>query len=273
MKLVPELLRSVRRVIDLSGDFRLTSPQLYEQFYRQAHTASDLLSEAVYGLPELYKDSIANARLIANPGCYPTSVILAFYPALKEGIVSSEKIVVNSLSGVTGAGRTASVDFSFAEVNENIQAYKIGNHQHIPEIQQVLECATGRQVVFSFVPHLMPISRGIYTTIHADLEMAVSEEEVRTLYRDFYRDAPFIRLRDPVSQVRDVVRTNYCDIWSMVDLRSNKLVLISAIDNLLKGAAGQAVRNMNIMFGLPETKGFNSTKFSNRMAQDIEYVS
>ena len=255
MNVVPQLLESSGRVIDLGGDFRLKSPQLYEQFYPHKHAAPGLLSQAEYGLPELNRNEIATARLVANPGCYPTSVILALLPALKRGIISTGGIVVNSLSGISGAGRSSSVDLSFAEINENIRAYKIGRHQHIPEIQSVLEEATAKPVSFSFVPHLVPITRGIYTTIHADLSATLTEAELIDVYETFYADAPFVRITRQTPQIRDVVRTNYCNIGLTIEPRTNQLILISVIDNLVKGAAGQAVQNMNIMFGLEETKG------------------
>ncbi|MBI1806993.1 MAG: N-acetyl-gamma-glutamyl-phosphate reductase [Ignavibacteria bacterium] len=255
MNIVPHLLPRVERVIDLSGDFRLSSPSTYKEFYKHDHTAPHLLDEAVYGLPELNKDLITNAHLVANPGCYPTSVILPLLPALKREIISSQGIVINSLSGVSGAGRTSAIDLSFTEVNENIRAYKIGNHQHIPEIQSVLEKATGESICFSFVPHLVPITRGIYSTIYADLKVPMTEKEILDVYREFYRDAPFVRIRQHIPQIKDVVRTNYCDIGLSIESRSNRLILVSVIDNLGKGAAGQAIQNMNIMFGHPEDRG------------------
>jgi N-acetyl-gamma-glutamyl-phosphate reductase len=255
MKLVPGLLENVGRVIDLSGDFRLPSPALYKEYYKHLHTAPHLLSEAVYGLPELNADAICNARLIANPGCYPTSIILALLPALKSGLIKPEGIVINSLSGVSGAGRSASIELSFTEVNENIRAYKIGCHQHIPEIQTVLDRATGTNVSFSFVPHLVPITRGIYTTIHATLDVPVAEAEMRSLYATFYHESPFVRIKDQPPQISDVVRSNYCDIAATIVPGTKHLVLTSVIDNLVKGAAGQAIQNMNIMFGLEQDKG------------------
>lgn len=255
MNIVPQLLNRVGRIIDLGGDFRLPTPDLYEQFYLHKHTAPSLLSEAVYGLPELNKPQIADAHLVANPGCYPTSAILPLLPLLKSGLISSKGIVINSLSGVSGAGRSASVEMSFAEVNENIRAYKIGNHQHIPEIQSVLEQATGQRVGLSFVPHLVPITRGIYSTIHADLVVSTTAGDVNEVYREFYADAPFIRIRQTIPQVKDVVMTNFCDIAFFIEPRTNQLIITSTIDNLVKGAAGQAIQNMNIMLGLPEETG------------------
>jgi N-acetyl-gamma-glutamyl-phosphate reductase len=174
---------------------------------------------------------------------------------LKHGIISPAGIVINSLSGVSGAGRSASVELSFSEVNENIRAYKIGNHQHNPEIVSVLESASGKEVSLSFVPHLVPLTRGIYTTIHARLDSTVSEQEILTLYENFYEHAPFVRIKREIPQIKNVVHTNYCDIGITLVQHARQLVIISVIDNLVKGAAGQAVQNMNIMFGLPETQG------------------
>jgi len=255
MHIVPQLLNSVDRIIDLSGDFRLPSASLYEQFYRHTHTAPALLREALYGLPELHKDDIATARLIANPGCYPTSAILALLPALGHRIIAPEGIVINALSGVSGAGRSASLELSFTEVNENIRAYKIGTHQHIPEIQSVLAQATGQNISLCFVPHLVPLNRGIYTTIYATLETHLTEAELFELYQNFFEHAPFVRMKTEIPQIKNVLYTNYCDIGVTMDRRTNRLIIISVIDNLIKGAAGQAVQNMNIMFGLPEEKG------------------
>jgi len=255
MKLVPQLLPVAQRVVDLGGDFRLPSAQLYRQYYKHQHTAPGYLCEAVYGLPELHKTSIASARLVANPGCYPTSAILALLPALKYGIVSSKGIVINSLSGVSGAGRSASEELSFSEVNENVRAYKIGTHQHTPEIQSVLQRASGKEVSLSFVPHLIPITRGIYTTIHASLERPMDAKELISLYKRFYQDAPFVRIKDQIPQIKNVIHTNYCDIGIFLNPGTHGLILTSVIDNLVKGAAGQAVQNLNIMFGLPEDRG------------------
>jgi N-acetyl-gamma-glutamyl-phosphate reductase len=255
MGVVPELLTRVGRVIDLGGDFRLESTETYRRYYGHEHTAPHLLGEAVYGLPELYREQIAVARLVANPGCYPTSAILGLLPALASGVVSPSGIVINSLSGVSGAGRSASVEMSFAEVNESVRAYKIGTHQHIPEIEQSLRTRTGVPVSLSFVPHLLPVTRGIYTTIHATLARPVSAAEVLDLYRTHYRHEPFVRVTERIPQMSAVTRTNYCDIGLTVEGRTNQLIIISTIDNLVKGAAGQALQNMNIMFGVREDLG------------------
>ena len=255
MQIVPQLLSVVDRVIDLGGDFRLPSASLYTTFYKHEHTAADLLGEAVYGLPEVNSDAIRTARLVANPGCYPTSAILALIPALKCGAIERRGIVINALSGASGAGRSSSVESSFAEVNENIRAYKIGTHQHIPEIQTMLERAAGVAISFSFVPHIVPMTRGIYTTIHAGLNGSFTEAELYDIYETFYAQAPFVRMRREIPQIRDVVRTNYCDIHLTIEPRTRQLIVVSAIDNLVKGAAGQAIQNMNIMVGCPQERG------------------
>jgi N-acetyl-gamma-glutamyl-phosphate reductase len=259
MTVVPALRKHGVRVIDLGGDFRLKAVGEYEQYYRHTHTAPGLLDEAVYGLPELYREEIARASLVANPGCYPTSAILALLPALRHGLVEPREIVVNSVSGISGAGRASSVEMSFSELNENVRAYKIGVHQHTPEIESILRAATGGDVSVSFVPHLIPITRGIYTTIHAKLAKTVSDAEVTGLYESFYRGMPFVRVKREIPQILSVVRTNYCDIRVSVQARTGHLVVLSVIDNLVKGAAGQAIQNMNLMFGLPETAGLVGT--------------
>ncbi len=255
MSIVPGLLKGRARVVDLGGDFRLKSPQLYEQYYGHSHTAIPVLADAVYGLPELNGPAIRDARLVANPGCYPTSALLPLLPVIKGGIIAPGGITINSLSGVSGAGRSSSADMSFAEINENIRAYKIGRHQHIPEIQAVLESVIGEPVQVSFVPHLVPITRGIYTTIHANLSGSYTDAEIFDCYKSFYRDAAFVRIRTQIPQLKDVLYTNYCDIFCSIERRTNQLIMVSVIDNLVKGAAGQAIQNMNIMSGYPEASG------------------
>ena len=255
MNIVPEVLQHGPRVIDLSGDFRLPTADLYEHYYAHTHTAPQLLGEAVYGLPELHRTLIAPARLVANPGCYPTSAILGLLPALEDKLIDPTGIVITAMSGVSGAGRSATWELSFTEVNENIRAYKIGNHQHIPEIQSVLSRVASADVSLSFIPHLVPLTRGLYTTIHAHLDVALSTDELYELFRQRYREEPFVRIKRQIPQIRDVVHTNYCDIAVHVNSATRQAVIVSAIDNLVKGASGQAVQNMNIMFGLPEGEG------------------
>lgn len=260
MKAVPLLREQGVRVIDLGGDFRLREAGAYQQYYRHPHTAPDLLGEAVYGLPELYREKIAHASLIANPGCYATSAILALLPALSHSLIEPEGIVINSLSGVSGAGRAASVEMSFSELNENVRAYRIGVHQHIPEIESILRAGTGRDVSVSLVPHLIPITRGIYTTVHARLVTSLTDQEAGALYSAYYRTMPFVRVRSQIPQILSVVRTNFCDLYISVQPRTRQIIIVSVIDNLVKGAAGQAIQNMNIMFGIPETEGLGGGK-------------
>ena len=256
MNLIPDLLNRGKKVVDLGGDFRLRDAAQYEHYYHRPHRAPELLANAVYGLPEWHGEAIRSATLLANPGCYPTSAILPLAPLLKEQLILDEGIIVNSLSGVSGAGRSASTDLSFAEVNESVKAYKVGQHQHIPEINEALRSVLNRPVSVTFVPHLIPITRGIYTSIYATLAKGVSADDVSHAYRHAYDKAPFIRVSSSaIPELKNVVHTNFLDIGFRVDEAGNRLMLFSAIDNLLKGAAGQAVQNMNLMFGLNETEG------------------
>jgi N-acetyl-gamma-glutamyl-phosphate reductase len=255
MKVVSQLHGTQARIIDLSGDFRLPSITKYEQYYKHTHSAPELLNDAVYGLPELNEGLISIAKLVANPGCYPTGAILPLIPALKNRLVFPDRLIINSLSGISGAGRSSSVEMSFSELNENVRAYKIGVHQHIPEIENVLSGVAEDEVRVSFIPHLVPLTRGIYTTIHAELTERVTKETVIESYVEFYKNSHFVRIRKEIPQIKDVLYTNYCDIFVAVEERTNQLVLISVIDNLVKGAAGQAIQNMNIMYGFPQSKG------------------
>ncbi|MFN3386278.1 MAG: N-acetyl-gamma-glutamyl-phosphate reductase [Candidatus Thermochlorobacter sp.] len=256
MHLVPELLSRGKKVIDLGGDFRLKDPAQYERFYKHAHHSPDLLSKAVYGLTEVNRAAIKSATLLANPGCYPTSIILPLVPLLKAGIIEPERITINSMSGVSGAGRSASLDLHFCEVNESVKAYKVGEHQHLPEIEQALTEFSAVSVSISFVPHLIPITRGIYTTIHAALAAKTSEEEIEQVYTQHYANEPFVRIsKSVVPQLKGVVHTNFIDIGFKIRKETRQLIVLSAIDNLLKGAAGQAVQNFNLMFGFDETEG------------------
>ncbi|MEX2117726.1 MAG: N-acetyl-gamma-glutamyl-phosphate reductase [Bacteroidota bacterium] len=256
MRVVPELLQRGKRIVDLGGDFRLKSASLYERYYKHVHSSPDYLNQAVYGLPEWNRDAIRNAKLVANPGCYPTSAVLPLLPLLKEKIIRDDGIAISSLSGVSGAGRSASVDLSFVEVNESVKAYKVGVHQHIPEIKSVLSELTGRHISVSFVPHLLPITRGIFTSIYAPLAQDVSPERVFEIYQSQYTREPFIRiLADNLPEIKHVTNTNFLDIGFRIDRENNMLIILSVLDNLIKGAAGQAVQNMNLMFGFNETEG------------------
>jgi len=268
MSIVQRLEGFPGRIIDLGGDFRLKSADLYERFYKRPHTAPGLLAEAVYGLPEINRALIADAHLVANPGCYPTAAILALLPALRNGIIEEKGIVINALSGVSGAGRSSSAELSFVEVNENARAYKVGSHQHIPEIESVLSAATDKSIQASFIPHLVPMNRGIYSTIHANLRNPIGRDEVLAFYAEAYDTEPFVRVTDRIPEIKDVAWTNFCDVSCVVQERTRQLILISVIDNLVKGAAGQAVQNMNIMFGLSEITGLRPHRGSSIKEND-----
>ncbi len=255
MAVVPGFLEAGLKVIDLSADFRIRDQAVYEKWY-QEHSAPQLLREAVYGLPELYGEQVTSARLVANPGCYPTSTILPLAPLLKSGMVKPENIIVDSKSGTSGAGRGAAVATLFCEVNEGFKAYKVGDHRHTPEIEQELSAAAGTGIIINFTPHLVPMNRGILSTIYCRLsDPGATTENVRQVLEEFYANAPFARILSEGSfpNVSSVRGSNYCDIGLKVDRRTGTLILVSAIDNLVKGASGQAVQNMNLMCGFAET--------------------
>lgn len=257
MEIVPRLLKNGKRVIDLSADFRLKSAKTYEAWYGK-HIAKNLLKKAVYGLPELHRSKIKGAELVANPGCYPTGAILGLSPAIDAGIIDINSIIIDSKSGVSGAGRGASLDTSFAEVNEGFKAYKVGEHRHTPEIEQELSVLAGKAVKVTFTPHLLPVNRGILSTVYVSLQnKGISYEKIFDIYKKFYSDDFFIRIlpEDMLPNISHVKGSNFCDIGLKIDKRTGRLIIITAIDNLVKGASGQAVQNMNIMFGLPETTG------------------
>jgi N-acetyl-gamma-glutamyl-phosphate reductase len=256
MQVAGEFLNARKKVIDLSADFRLRNVGTYEQWYSR-HTAQDIIKEAVYGIPELYGDAVTQARLIANPGCYPTSAILGLTPLVKEKWIDDASIIVDSKSGVSGAGREPQIGTLFCEVNEGFKAYKIGQHRHTPEMEQELSCLAGHDIRISFTPHLLPISRGILSTIYATLQKEVTAEELNDLYRSFYEGKPFIRICKVgmFPNISSVRGSNYCDIGLTLDRRTKRVIIISAIDNLIKGASGQAIQNMNLMCGFSENAG------------------
>jgi N-acetyl-gamma-glutamyl-phosphate reductase len=256
MSFVPDILKHDKRVIDLSADFRFNDAAVYEAAY-QPHSAGELLKSAVYGLSEIYADRIKNARLIGNPGCYPTSVLLPLIPLIKEGLVDPDTLVADSKSGVSGAGRSLALGSHFCEVNESFKAYKVGVHRHNPEMNAVLSQEARKPVSITFVPHLVPMTRGMLTTIYATPAADLEEQHIVDCYRNAYAHRPFIRLcRDGrLPDTLHVRGTNYCDIGFRMDKQNRRLIIISAIDNLVKGAAGQAVQNMNIMLGFDETAG------------------
>lgn len=251
------MLERGKKFIDIGADLRLKKREVYEQWYGVEAADQDLLDQSVYGLPELNRDQISSASLVGNPGCYPTSVILALAPLLERGLLDTGSIVVDSKSGVSGAGRGLALTNNFAEVNENFRAYNVGKHRHTPEIEQALSILAGEEVVVSFTPHLVPMNRGILSTIYANLKDEVTLAQVRSIYEEYYRSDFFVRLLPPplLPQTKAVVGSNHCDLVPVVDQRTGRVIIISAIDNLIKGAAGQAVQNMNLMFGLPENTG------------------
>jgi len=256
MEVVPGLLAAGKKVVDLSADYRLRDAAVYEAWY-QPHTSPELLAEAVYGLPELYREQARGARLVANPGCYPTSVALALAPLLKNGLVDPASLIIDSKSGTSGAGRSAKVDSLYCEVNEGFKAYGVGKHRHTPEIEQTLSELAGLPVTVNFTPHLLPVNRGILSTCYANLKGRADTAELVALFADHYRREPFVRVHPQGSlpNVAFVRGSNYCDLGVVADPRTNRVIVVSAIDNLVKGAAGQAVQNMNLMLGLDEDAG------------------
>jgi N-acetyl-gamma-glutamyl-phosphate reductase len=256
MEVVAECIKGGKRVVDLSADFRLKDKDLYEHWYGK-HTCPDFLSEAIYGLPELYRAEVKKAQLVANPGCYPTAAILALAPLLEAGMIAPSSIIVDAKSGVSGAGRNPSMTNLFSEVAEGLKAYAVAQHRHVPEMDQELSARAGEQIHILFVPHLIPINRGILSTCYARVGGKVSTEGASTVYQKRYKDETFIRIcPSGIFPSTTAVRgSNYCDLGVLVDDSSGQLIVISAIDNLVKGASGQAVQNMNIMCGFPETMG------------------
>ena len=247
-------------VVDLSADFRLKSAEIYKEFYAHDHPAPDLLKKSVYGLPEIYRDEIKKSLLIASPGCYPTSILLPTIPLLKAGLVKPMGIIADSLSGVSGAGRKAEIDYLFVECNESVRPYGVPKHRHLSEIEEQLSFAAGIPsggIVIQFTPHLIPVNRGILTTLYFEPAGKLTDEKISACYRGFYADEPFVRLLEgkALPDTKNVVGTNVCEIAWRLDSRTGRLVVMSAEDNLVKGASGQAVQSMNIICGWPETAG------------------
>jgi N-acetyl-gamma-glutamyl-phosphate reductase len=258
MAMVPRLLAAGARVVDLSADFRFRDPQVYEAWY-QPHTVPELLAEAVYGLPELHRGRISTARLVGNPGCYPTAVILGLAPLVKARRVDLTSLIADCKSGVSGAGRGASLATSFCEVADSFRAYKVFEHRHTPEMEQELSLLAGEPVRLTFTPHLVPMNRGILATLYATLTSPATEAELYGLYADFYREEPFVRVMPPgtlptTAQVRG---SNFCDLALKVHPAGDRVIVVAAIDNLGRGAAAQAVCNFNVMAGFPETTGLD----------------
>ncbi|MCK5237693.1 MAG: N-acetyl-gamma-glutamyl-phosphate reductase [Deltaproteobacteria bacterium] len=259
MDTVKELSKTDALIIDLSADFRLSDKDVYFDWYGE-HTCPELLDKAVYGLPELFRKEIKGKKLIANPGCYPTGAALALAPILKD--IDTASIIIDSKSGTSGAGRSAAIETSFVEVTEGFHPYKIASHRHTPEIEQTLSVMGNAEIKVSFTPHLLPVSRGILTTAYANLKEGRSTEDLIALYMDFYLTEEFVRVKYTAPDIKDVRGSNYCDINVTVDSRTGRVIIVSAIDNLVKGASGQAIQNMNICLGFDESEGLLSAPLS-----------
>lgn len=255
--LVKEDVLSKVKIIDLSADFRIKDVDTYEKWYGLKHGSPQFLEEAVYGLCEINREKIKKARLVANPGCYPTCSFLSIYPLAKEGWIDMKSIIVDAKSGTSGAGRGAKVNNLFCEVNESIKAYGVATHRHTPEIEEQLTYASGQESIINFTPHLVPMNRGILVTAYGNLTKKVTEEQIRELYEKTYDNEQFVRVlkQGVCPETRWVEGSNYVDVNIKLDLRTNRVIMMGAMDNLVKGAAGQAVQNMNLMFGLPENTG------------------
>ncbi|MCR1841162.1 N-acetyl-gamma-glutamyl-phosphate reductase [Murimonas intestini] len=255
--LVTEEILSKVKIIDLSADFRIKDVDIYEEWYKIEHKSPEFIGEAVYGLCEINREQVRGARLIANPGCYPTCSTLSVYPLLKEGLIDPNTIIIDAKSGTSGAGRGAKVDNLYCEVNENIKAYGVASHRHTPEIEEQLGYAAGQEIRLNFTPHLVPMNRGILITAYASLKREVSYEEVKAVYDKYYEKEQFVRVleKDVCPQTKWVEGSNYVDVNFKIDPRTKRIIMMGAMDNLVKGAAGQAVQNMNLIFGLPENEG------------------
>lgn len=256
--LVNEKILSQTKIIDLSADFRIKNVSVYEEWYKIEHKSPQYIDEAVYGLCEINRDKITqNTRIVANPGCYTTCSILTIYPLVKEGLIDTDSIIVDAKSGTSGAGRGAKTANLFCEVNENIKAYGVGTHRHTPEIEEQLGYAAGKDIKIIFTPHLVPMNRGILVTAYANLVRPLTYEEVKAAYDKYYANEYFVRVldKDVCPETRWVEGSNYVDVGFKLEPRTNRIIMMGAIDNLVKGAAGQAVQNMNLLFGLPENEG------------------
>lgn len=255
--LVNESILNKVKIIDLSADFRIKDVAVYEKWYGIEHKSPQFIKEAVYGLPEINREMVKTARLIANPGCYPTCSFLSIYPLAKEGIIDMKSIIIDAKSGTSGAGRGAKVNNLYCEVNENIKAYGVLTHRHTPEIEEQLSYASGKEAEVIFTPHLVPMNRGILVTAYANLAKSVTYNEVKAIYDTYYNNERFVRVldKDVCPETRWVEGSNYVDVNFKIDERTNRVVIMGAMDNLVKGAAGQAVQNMNLMFGFDETEG------------------
>ena len=257
MEVVGKLYSRGKKVIDLSADFRLTDPGIYEKWYKTTHTRKELLKEAVYGLPEIYREKIQGASLVANPGCYPTSVILALAPLLQNELIEEEGIIIDAKSGVSGAGRKLTLDTHYPEINESLHPYQVEGHRHVPEMEQELSKMARKKINITFVPHLVPLNRGIISTCYATLKTSLKKEDIFGFYKDLYEEMPFVQILSPgeFPHIKDVIYSNRCRIGIAINDDTRRIIVISSLDNLVKGASGQAVQNMNLILGLDEKMG------------------
>ncbi len=257
MSVVPSFLENCGKVIDFSADYRLKDVSVYEEWYSTKHTSPELCDKAIYGLPELNGDKIKKSSLIANPGCFSTNIILGIAPLLKENLIHLKSIIVDSKSGISGAGKKSDTYYSFPERCDSVIAYNVAHHRHIPEIEQELSLLSKSKITFTFTPQLIPISRGILSNIYADLKNTLSVEDLSKIYKSFYKEKPFIRILEKGAEAdtKNVKGSNFCDLSLHIDGRNHRVIISSAIDNLVKGASGQAVQNMNLMFGFNEQTG------------------
>jgi N-acetyl-gamma-glutamyl-phosphate reductase len=257
MDFVKRFHNSGFRIVDLSGDFRLNSPESYENWYKKKHIFPEGFREAVFGLPELFKEEIRKSRLVANPGCFPTTAILGIAPLLSYGLADPSMVIVDSKTGVTGAGIKSTPVNLYSNVNDNFKAYGLKKHRHTIEMQEILDKQTKTETLIQFSPHLLPVDRGILSTIYLKPLQNTDDNELKEIFGKFYSEAPFVRLRSQIPTIKDVRGTNYCDLFMTYDERTRMILVISVIDNLVKGAAGQAVQNMNLMLDLDERRGLD----------------
>jgi N-acetyl-gamma-glutamyl-phosphate reductase len=256
---IPALLETDVKIIDLSGDFRLDDPAVYEAWYKKTTASEAYLKQAVYGLADVYPEKIKQAQLIANPGCYPTATLLGLLPIIDQTFIDPHTVIVDGKTGVSGAGRSLSQGIHYAEMNENTRAYAVGTHKHTPEIERFLSEKTEKSIFINFTPHIVPMTRGILVTMYVKVTEEVSEEAIRKLYQTFYQERSFVRVkpRHSLPETKQVYGSNYCDLHITIDERTKRLIIVSVIDNLVKGASGQAIQNMNLLYGLDETEGLN----------------
>lgn len=261
LEIIEQVKNETIKIIDFGADFRLNDLEVIEEWYDLVHTDKALLKKAVYGLPELNRDKIKEASLVANPGCYPTASLLGLLPIINKDYIDKTSIIIDAKSGATGAGRNESLGMSYCETNENFKAYSVASHRHTPEIEAVLSEEAASEIIVSFTPHLVPMQRGILATIYVSLKEDIDIESIKNCYKSYYEDHAFVRVLDKLPETKWVSRTNFCDIGLTYDKRTKRLIIVSAIDNLVKGSAGEAIQNMNLMMGFPEVLGLETARY------------